>query len=161
MKKLDLDTLTDMAMPHLQAAGLVGDELSAGRREWVRQVVGAVRDYVSFAAQIPEHAAVFFNDDVTMENEETASILQDPDVPRVMEEFLSKLATMESITGEQVQATLKALGKDLKLGGKKVFMPVRVALTGKMHGPELISLIPLLGIERTMNRIRHSMSLIK
>ena len=68
---------------------------------------------------------------------------------------------MESITGEQVQATLKALGKDLKLGGKKVFMPVRVALTGKMHGPELISLIPLLGIERTMNRIRHSMSLIK
>ncbi len=161
MKKLDLDTLTDMAMPHLQAAGLVGDEMCAGRRDWIRQVVGAVRDYVSFAAQIPEHAAVFFNDDVTMENEEAALILQDPDVPRVMEEFLSKLSTMESITGEQVQATLKALGKELKLGGKKVFMPVRVALTGKMHGPELISLIPLLGIERTMNRIRHSMSLIK
>ena len=161
LKKLDLVTLTDMALPHLKAAGLIGEELSAERMEWIRQVVAAVRDYVSFAAQIPEHAAVFFEDDVTMENEETAAILKDPDAPRVMEEFLEKLTTLEAITGEQVQATLKSVGKELKLGGKKVFMPVRVALTGKMHGPELISLIPLLGLDRTAARIRHSMSLVK
>ena len=161
LKKLDLVTLTDMALPHLKAAGLIGEELSAERMEWIRQVVAAVRDYVSFAAQIPEHAAVFFEDDVTMENEETAAILKDPDVPRVMEEFLDKLTKLEAITGEQVQATLKSVGKELKLGGKKVFMPVRVALTGKMHGPELISLIPLLGLDRTAARIRHSMSLVK
>ena len=161
LKKLDLVTLTDMALPHLKAAGLIGEELSAERMEWIRQVVAAVRDYVSFAAQIPEHAAVFFEDDVTMENEETAAILKDPDAPRVMEEFLDKLTKLEVITGEQVQATLKSVGKELKLGGKKVFMPVRVALTGKMHGPELISLIPLLGLDRTAARIRHSMSLVK
>ena len=161
LKKLDLVTLTDMALPHLKAAGLIGEELSAERIEWIRQVVAAVRDYVSFAAQIPEHAAVFFEDDVTMENEETEAILKDPDVPRVMEEFLDKLTKLETITGEQVQATLKSVGKELKLGGKKVFMPVRVALTGKMHGPELISLIPLLGLDRTAARIRHSMSLVK
>ena len=161
LKKLDLVTLTDMALPHLKAAGLIGEELSAERMEWIRQVVAAVRDYVSFAAQIPEHAAVFFEDDVTMENEETAAILKDPDVPQVMEEFLDKLTKLEAITGEQVQATLKSVGKELKLGGKKVFMPVRVALTGKMHGPELISLIPLLGLDRTAARIRHSMSLVK
>ncbi len=161
LKKLDLATLTEMALPHLRAAGMITENLSAERLEWVRQVVGAVRDYVSFAAQIPEHAAVFFNDDITMENEETAAILQDPDVVKVMDEFLSKLTTMEFITGEQVHAMLKAIGKELKLGGKKVFMPVRVALTGKMHGPELVSLIPLLGIERTVGRIRHSMALVK
>jgi nondiscriminating glutamyl-tRNA synthetase len=161
LKKLDLVTLTDMALPHLKAAGLIGEELSAERMEWIRQVVAAVRDYVSFAAQIPEHAAVFFEDDVTMENEETEAILKDPDVPRVMEEFLEKLTKLETITGEQVQATLKSVGKELKLGGKKVFMPVRVALTGKMHGPELISLIPLLGLDRTAARIRRSMSLVR
>ena len=161
LKKLDLDTLTEMALPHLKATGLISEELNAERLEWVKQVVGAVRDYVSFAAQIPEHAAVFFHDDVVMENDETAQILKDPDVVRVMDEFLAKLAAMESITGEQVQAMLKAIGKELKLGGKKVFMPVRVALTGQMHGPELASLIPLLGIERTMARIRHSMKLVQ
>jgi len=161
LKKLDLNVLTEMALPHLKTAGLIGDDLSAERLEWVRQVVGAVRDYVSFAAQIPEHAAVFFQDDVKMENDETAAILKDPDVLRVMDEFLAKLAPMAAINGDQVQSTLKAIGKEQKLGGKKVFMPVRVALTGQMHGPELVSLIPLLGIQRTVARIRHSMSMVK
>jgi nondiscriminating glutamyl-tRNA synthetase len=161
LKKLDIEILTSMALPHLKAAGLVSDEIHGKELDWVSQVVEAVRDYVSFVAQIPEHAAVFFNDNVTMENEEAAEILKDPDVPRVMEEFLAKLEPLDTITGEQVHATLKAIGKELKLGGKKVFMPVRVALTGQMHGPELVTLIPLLGIKRTVARIRHSLSIVK
>ena len=140
---------------------MIGEQLSAEQLDWVRQVVAAVREYVSFTAQIPEHAAVFFRDDIVMENDEAAAILKDPDVERVMAELLTKLSQLDSITGEQVQATLKAIGKELKLGGKKVFMPVRVALTGKMHGPELVALIPLLGVERTIARIRHSMALVK
>jgi len=161
LKRLDLDSLTDMALPHLREAGLIEAELTAERKAWVTQVVGAVRDYISFAAQIPEHAAVFFQDEITMENAETADVLRDPDVPQVMEAFLNKLAAMGPVNGEQVQAALKAVGKELKLGGKKVFMPVRVALTGKMHGPELIALIPLLGVARTTDRIRRSLALVQ
>ena len=161
LKRLDLGTLTDMALPHLREAGLIEAELTAERKAWVTQVVGAVREYISFAAQIPEHAAVFFQDEITMENDETADVLRDPDVPQVMEAFLNKLATMDPVDGEQVQAALKAVGKELKLGGKKVFMPVRVALTGKMHGPELIALIPLLGVARTTARIRRSLALVQ
>lgn len=161
LKRLDLGTLTDMALPHLREAGLIEAELTAERKAWVTQVVGAVREYISFAAQIPEHAAVFFQDEITMENDETADVLRDPDVPQVMEAFLTKLATMDPVDGEQVQAALKAVGKELKLGGKKVFMPVRVALTGKMHGPELIALIPLLGVARTTARIRRSLALVQ
>ena len=161
LKRLDLDHLTDMALPHLLEAGLIEAELTAERKAWVTQVVGAVREYISFAAQIPEHAAVFFQDEITMENDETADVLRDPDVPQVMEAFLNKLAAMDPVDGEQVQAALKAVGKELKLGGKKVFMPVRVALTGKMHGPELIALIPLLGVARTTARIRRSLALVQ
>ena len=161
LKRLDLDSLTEMALPHLRDAGLIDAELTAERKAWVTQVVGAVREYISFAAQIPEHAAVFFQDEITMENDETADVLRDPDVPQVMEAFLNKLAAMDPVDGEQVQAALKAVGKELKLGGKKVFMPVRVALTGKMHGPELIALIPLLGVARTTARIRRSLALVQ
>ena len=161
LKRLDLGTLTDMALPHLREAGLIEAELTAERKAWVTQVVGAVREYISFAAQIPEHAAVFFQDEIMMENDETADVLRDPDVPQVMEAFLNKLAAMDPVDGEQVQAALKAVGKELKLGGKKVFMPVRVALTGKMHGPELIALIPLLGVARTTARIRRSLALVQ
>jgi nondiscriminating glutamyl-tRNA synthetase len=161
LKKLDINALTDMAIPHLQMAGLLEAEVSAERLDWVRMVVEAVREYVSYVAQIPEHAAIFFQDNVVMENDETLAVLQDPDVAKVMNEFLTRLDGRNNITGEEIHATLKAIGKEMKLGGKKVFMPVRVALTGKMHGPELVTLIPLLGIERTVSRIRRSMELAK
>ncbi len=37
-------------------------------------------------------------------------------------------------------------------------MPVRVALTGNQHGPELVEMIPLLGKERTKKRIMASLT---
>jgi len=39
--------------------------------------------------------------------------------------------------------------------GKTLFMPLRLALTGKPHGPELAALLPLLGRERATARLHH------
>lgn len=38
--------------------------------------------------------------------------------------------------------------------GKPLFMPLRQALTGLEHGPELADLLPLIGRERALNRLR-------
>ena len=37
--------------------------------------------------------------------------------------------------------------------GKQLFMPLRISLTGKDHGPELKLLLPLIGRERVMGRL--------
>jgi glutamyl-tRNA synthetase len=43
----------------------------------------------------------------------------------------------------------------VKLGrtGKSIFMPIRIALTGTEHGPELKYLLPILGQERVLKRL--------
>jgi glutamyl-tRNA synthetase len=38
--------------------------------------------------------------------------------------------------------------------GKELFMPIRKALTGLEHGPELKKLLPLLGAEKTKQRLQ-------
>ena len=38
--------------------------------------------------------------------------------------------------------------------GKTLFMPIRMALTGMEHGPELSKLLPLLGRERVLKRLK-------
>jgi glutamyl-tRNA synthetase len=38
--------------------------------------------------------------------------------------------------------------------GKPLFMPLRLALTGLGHGPELASLLPLIGRQRVLDRLR-------
>ncbi|MBU0859834.1 MAG: glutamate--tRNA ligase, partial [Alphaproteobacteria bacterium] len=38
--------------------------------------------------------------------------------------------------------------------GKDLFMPLRQALTGMEHGPELGVLLPLIGAEKTLKRLK-------
>ncbi len=37
--------------------------------------------------------------------------------------------------------------------GKALFMPLRLALTGLDHGPELAALFPLIGRQKVMDRL--------
>ncbi|SMD14226.1 glutamate--tRNA ligase [Sporomusa malonica] len=153
IKAASPELVTELALPHLQAAGYIGEALTADQKEWLVKVVAELQGYISYAAQITDHIDVFFNDDIEFESEEAHEIMKDADISQVMEAFKSKLAALEPVEPAAVQAILKGITKELKLGGKKVYMPVRIAITGKMHGPELINLIPLIGKERTLARM--------
>ena len=102
--------------------------------------------------------ALYFTDAFDFETPEAEAVLKEETVPQVMGLFLEKLAAAENLDHASTKALFKAVQKETKLGGKKVFMPVRVALTGNQHGPELAEMIPLLGKERTAARIRGSLA---
>ena len=51
-------------------------------------------------------------------------------------------------------AWIEALKARTGLKGKALFHPLRLALTGREHGPELKHLLPLLGRARTLARLR-------
>lgn len=153
IKQASPELITELALPHLRAAGYIGEELTPEQHAWLVKVVAELQGYISYAAQITEHIGVFFHDDINFENEEAHEVMKDPDIPKVLEAFKSRLTALEPLEPAAVQAILKGITKELKLGGKKVYMPVRIAITGKMHGPELINLIPLIGKERTLARM--------
>jgi glutamyl-tRNA synthetase len=50
-------------------------------------------------------------------------------------------------------AWTKALGTATGKKGKELFMPLRLALTAREHGPELKSLLPMLGRARALARL--------
>lgn len=64
----------------------------------------------------------------------------------------------ESYRSVLYKPILKAITKELNVGGKKVFMPIRIAMTGQMHGPDLVRLIEVLGRERVVSRIDRTMA---
>jgi glutamyl-tRNA synthetase len=48
----------------------------------------------------------------------------------------------------------EAVKADSGRKGKQLFMPLRLALTGEAHGPELANLLPLIGRERALQRLQ-------
>jgi glutamyl-tRNA synthetase len=88
---------------------------------------------------------------------EWGRVVQGPVTP-VIEDRAFIDAAMEALPGEPWDATTwKAWTEAVKARtgakGKALFMPLRLALTGLDHGPELAALLPLIGPERARARL--------
>ena len=63
------------------------------------------------------------------------------------------LLPAEPWDSQTFSAWTKVLKEATGRGGKKLFMPLRLALTGEAHGPEMAPLLPLMGRERVAHRL--------
>lgn len=65
-------------------------------------------------------------------------------------------ALQEALTnhGENYQAITAQLKETLGVKGKALFQPLRVALTGQLHGPELAPILQLMGASLAIERVK-------
>jgi nondiscriminating glutamyl-tRNA synthetase len=57
---------------------------------------------------------------------------------------------MDVVDAPTVKAAIKAVQKETGVKGKNLFMPIRVAVSGQTHGPELPDTVELLGKEKAL-----------
>ena len=153
MKKVDVDRAVELALPHLIKAGRVPENLSAEERDWVRSLVALLQEKMSFGAEIVELSELFFKEQVEYE-EKAREVLAGEQVPQVLKAFLAELDQMEDFKAEGIKAAMKAVQKSTGQKGKNLFMPIRAAVTGQTHGPDLPKSIELLGKEKVQQRIQ-------
>lgn len=60
---------------------------------------------------------------------------------------------------DDLKKILDELKVKLNLSGKNLFMPIRIALTGELHGPELVQIVSLLGQDKIKDRIKRVIAL--
>ena len=149
--------LTQLAIPYLQEAGYLPGEITAEKLAWLEQVVAIARNYISYMQEIPQHVDIFFQDQVQVEEEDAKDVQTWEQMPLVMQTAAALFTEAEELTEESVKAIIKAIGKQSGLKGKFIFQPLRVAITGRTHGPELHQIIPVIGKERTIARLRAAM----
>ncbi|WP_280149063.1 glutamate--tRNA ligase [Bacillus safensis] len=153
VKALDLDQVVALTLPHLQKAGKVSEQLTEEENTWVRKLISLYHEQLSYGAEIVELTELFFKEQIEY-NQEAKEVLAEEQVPEVMASFAGQLEQLESFTPDEIKAAIKAVQKETGHKGKKLFMPIRVAVTGQMHGPELPQSIELLGKETVLNRIK-------
>ncbi|HMM70319.1 MAG TPA: glutamate--tRNA ligase, partial [Gudongella oleilytica] len=64
----------------------------------------------------------------------------------------AELEKIDMIDMEYAKGFMKLIQGATGIKGKNLFMPVRVALTGSAHGPELVNVLYLLGKDRIISR---------
>jgi nondiscriminating glutamyl-tRNA synthetase len=153
IKSADTERVAKLAAPHLQKAGKIAAELTETQFDWVKELVALYQEQLTAASDIVALSESFFQTEVTID-EEGAAVLAEPQVATVLEAFLNKLVALDSFTPELIATAIKEVQKETGVKGKGLFMPIRVAITGEMHGRDLNRTIYLIGQEAVIARLK-------
>jgi nondiscriminating glutamyl-tRNA synthetase len=126
---------------------------SAQGRARLESLLAGIRGNLGTLADLPRELAPFLDDTPTFEPDARAA-LEGARGREVCAALAADLEPLASWSGEALKSALQSLGKRLGIKGRDLFQPVRIALTGRTHGPELPLIAELLGRDRCLSRLR-------
>lgn len=157
MKQADEDRVFDLALPQLINAGLLEKHPSPEKLEWARKLISLFKREVSYAREMVEYTKPFFHGPDQINDEAREEISVDTALT-VIKEFADRIEKLDYMDTVQILKTIKSIQKDTKIKGRKLWMPIRIAVTHEMHGPELPEAIELIGQEKTIANLKEMIS---
>ncbi len=155
LRGLGDDELAERAVPFLERAKLEFTPADVAR--WVN----AFKSHVFALGQLPERVHEVLREP-RIEGE-AAQVIGSDEARRLLNTLADALQRVAGDTPDLDGAAFKSLlqesGREIGVKGRALFMPVRVALTGALHGPELPLLFDVLGVERSVQRLRRAAAL--
>lgn len=151
------DIIVDSALKQLIKAGKLPKDPDALTIEWGRKLIDLYKQQMSYTGQIVEMADVFFSEAPVLD-EEAKQELSEETAKTVLEEFKRRAQDLEIFDAFEIQAMIKDIQKATKIKGRKLFMPIRIATTREMHGPELAPAIELLGREKALRHLDQTLA---
>ena len=151
IREADLDRLTNLTIPYLQTAGFMPTDESKIDKTRLKLIIDAARSNVSCMSQIVEEAHIFFKDIVV--SEAHAAFLSSEISQSVLVLFYRELQNATDLSPQNFKEILTIIQKETKIKGKGLYLPIRIALTGREHGPELHSIAHILGIDTCKMRV--------
>lgn len=109
--------------------------------------IETVKANIEFPQDAMEWVNVFFQENLPLEAAEAAIIRE------AGEQFFVEAEQAIDKYGVDLKQVLAEMKQTLNVNGKKLFMPLRIALTGKAHGPELAQIAEILGPEKMKHRL--------
>jgi glutamyl-tRNA synthetase len=112
----------------------------------------AVKTSLTTWRDIPAKMAVF-TEDPTEPDAGAKAMLETDSTRLVFKAYVDKVSKLDELTVEAFKSVMKEVQTDTGVKGKNLWMPVRIGLTGEMHGPELGYIVEYLGKEENVRRI--------
>lgn len=152
MKELSPKELGQMALPYMEKAGYLTKEEVDKNPEKYEILMETVQDSLDSLEQVPASTSFLF-EDYKIEEEDALEQLKKDSAPLVIQGMKDQLAEVEEIDREFAKKLMKNIQKATGVKGKDLFMPARAAISGNVHGPDLSSIIYLLGKEEILVRL--------
>lgn len=133
--------LVDLLIPYWQAAGFEFD--SERDRSWLLALTSLIGASLARLDECVEISRTFFTATATP-NAEAATKLSQPGAKEVLTSVVTTLKAQPNLTQSEAQELIKQVTKAQNVKKGVVMQSLRAALTGEVHGPDLIESLLLL-----------------
>ncbi len=157
MKALGAERILPRVSPFLKKAGIPVEEKSG---DWVCASLDLFLGEADTLAALAEETKVFFDQGFSLESG-AREVVAKKENQKVLQGFLEELSGVEEFTAERFKPFMASLGKRVERSGRGLYLPLRVALTGKTHGPELDRVLAVLGKERARQRVASALEKVE
>ncbi len=148
IKAMSEEDFVKLTKPFLEKAY----DLSNKSEEWINHVIHIFHDQLSYGQEIVELASVFFNKP-ELNDEEAIAIMNTEGVSNTIKIFAEEIKALDTLTPENIKACLKTTQTKALVKGKMLYMPLRIALTSSMHGPDFSDILMILGKDEVLHRL--------
>jgi glutamyl-tRNA synthetase len=141
----------ELARPFLRGAGV--EWADDGRME---VALGLVREKVKLLSELPVWVAYFFSEQFSVDEDAVTRVLGKEGAGARLRALVGAFSGLESWDGASIEAAVQAVAA---AGGAKIVdyvQPVRVAVSGRMAGPNLYPMLEFLGREAVVGRLTRS-----
>jgi glutamyl-tRNA synthetase len=154
VRRLAPEDLRDRLLPHLRAAGLVGEHPTTAQLDLVSAAVPLVQTRMTLLGEAPGMLGFLLRADADHVVEDDARASLRPEAAQVLDASLAALPALTEWTAAALEEALRAALVDgLGVKPKFAFAPLRVAVTGRRVSPPLFESMELLGRSSSIARL--------
>ena len=148
IKKLEDDKYLELVMPFLKEAY----DLTNKSEEWIKHLALIYKNHINYGKQIVSDVSLFF-DKETKPSEECIEFMKNEEIPTVINAFKQEIEAISDWNIENISNAINNVKEKTGVKGKMLYMPIRIKVSGIMHGPELPDTIFLIGKDTVVERL--------
>ncbi|MBW2638069.1 MAG: glutamate--tRNA ligase [Deltaproteobacteria bacterium] len=147
VRHLSVEYVAERARPFFEEAGI-----AIGNNEKNLKVNNTARDYIHRLSDMVEHSQMFY-EDLTF-SEEDRKLIEEENSQTIYSFWIEELEKKSDWDPEEISSLIKQATGDLGIKGKNFYFPLRLALFGSCHGPDIPTLIDILGRDESIKRFK-------
>ncbi len=164
IRSLGPEELAGYCLPYLQQAGLLVDPCPEERFRYLVQVMPLVRERLKSIPEIVNLADFFFLEEIPAP-QKALLIPKKMDLNQSLQALEGSVDVLRAVSSEfketDLEEALRSLAAKLGLQDGQVFMPLRVAISGRTATPGIFETLHALGKERVLRRIQNAVEVLR
>ncbi len=159
-----LEDLTARVIPSLVESGLIDATPEAGSEihKLIVEAVGLVKDKMKFLTEAPDLIGYFLVEPPDYDTELLIPRKTEPaDALRALKAARDAIAEAGTDDEEALEQRLRTVADELGLKAGQMFMPIRVAVTGRTASPGLFETLRVVNSERSMARLERAIEKLR